>query len=160
MISPREESAPPDKRQSFGTECEPEPTTDQFDNLLKQVRMELGGLAASVWRTAFLEFQRLHLKLVDGFFRGALYLCLLSAGIALSIAAALQLADGARGALAAILSVDWISDLAAGVLLVLIVGSGGRWRAPCCARTSCAPPSDGSAPRVRLRPGTMRPGRR
>jgi len=96
---------------------------------MDQVRSELSGLAASAWRAVFLEFQRLHLKAVDGFFRGALYLCLLSAGIALSICAVLQLASGVRGGLAVAFSSTWVADLVTGalqVMLVLGVGFGAR----------------------------------
>jgi hypothetical protein len=129
MISPREESAPPSERNGFGTKAKQEPNSDKFDNLLRQVRIELSGLIGSVGRTVFLEFQRLRLKAVDGFFRGALYLCLLSAGIALSICAVLQLASGVRGGLAVAFSSTWVADLVTGalqVLLVLGVGFGAR----------------------------------
>lgn len=122
MISPRDESG----QEPVGPERAKDAATINLDLWLRQVRVELRSLAEGVRRTAFVELQRMHLKAVDGLFRGTLYLCLLTGGVALSISAVLLLVSGTRGVFAALIQNQWLTDLATGLVLLLIFWFGGR----------------------------------
>lgn len=123
MILPREESATPFTQEPVGVGSTQKPTSEPLDLLLHQVKTDLRSLVESLERTAFVEFQRMQLKAVDGFFRGGLYVCALFAGIALSICTILLLISGIRGAFAAWTENQWAADFAtASILLVVVLG--------------------------------------
>jgi hypothetical protein len=121
MISPREESG----QEPVGSEGGKDAATVNLDLWLRQVRVELRSLIEGVRRTAFVEFQRMHLKAVDGLFRGTLYLCLVIGGVALTINAILLLVSGTRGVLAATTKTPWLADLCTGLLFLSIFWFGG-----------------------------------
>lgn len=124
MISPREGSATPSDREDArvpGEAAAPDP----LEQLLSRVGDDLGKLIETVRRITFVEFQRVHLKAVDGFFRGALYLCLLCTGAALSICGALFVAAGFRAAALAWTGSEWIASLATGSAVLALVWFGG-----------------------------------
>jgi hypothetical protein len=124
MISPREESAAPSDQEHARIPGK-DPAPDPLEQLLSRVGDDARKLVETVRRIAFLEIQRMHLKAVDGFFRGALYVCLLCAGVALSICGALFVAAGFRGAALAWTGSDWFASLATGSAVLAIVWFGG-----------------------------------
>jgi uncharacterized membrane protein YqjE len=125
MISPREESEMPSERKPVGAVGGQEAGTDTLDPWMPMIRAELRSLVESVRRTAFVELQRLHLKAVDGFFRGGLYVCLLCMGAALSISGVLLLSSGTRGILAAWTGKEWLAELLTGAFLLMVFWFGG-----------------------------------
>jgi hypothetical protein len=124
MILPREEPTRPSNREHADPRDPQIPTTAELERMFRKIGRDLVSVLASVRRAAFLEVQRLHLKAVDGFFRGALYFCLLSAGVALSISVVLLLVSGGRGALVALSGNAWLADLLAGALGLAVLWAG------------------------------------
>ena len=124
MISPREDSATPSDQEHARVRAKGT-APDPLEQLLSRVGDDASKLIETVRRITFLELQRLHLKAIDGFFRGALYLCLLCAGVALSICGALFVAAGFRGAALAWTGREWVASLATGSVVLALVWFGG-----------------------------------
>lgn len=96
----------------------------ELEALVRELRSDLRGIYGSLKRTMFVEWQRLRLRALDGFFRAAFFLCLLGFALAASISAALLVVRGVRMALVAWSETEWVGDLVGGVV-ILGVALGG-----------------------------------
>jgi hypothetical protein len=95
----------------------------ELEALVRELRSDLRSIYGSLKRTVFVEWQRLRLRAVDGFFRAAFFLCLLGFALAASISASLLVVRGVRMALVAWSKTEWFGDLAGGfVILGLALG--------------------------------------
>ena len=107
----------------------PDPTGEaassvELEALVRELRAHARGIYGSLKRLVFVEWQRLRLRAVDGFFRAAFFLCLLGFALAGSITAAFMIVRGLRGSILAMSDVPWLGDLGAG-LLILRISLGG-----------------------------------
>ncbi len=107
----------------------PDPTGEgassvELEALVRELRANARGIYGSLKRLVFVEWQRLRLRAVDGFFRAAFFLCLLGFALAGSITSAFMIVRGLRGAILAMSDTPWLGDLGAG-LLILGIALGG-----------------------------------
>lgn len=91
------------------------------DSHFTHTRAELTNLFDSLKRIAFVEWQVMRLRAIDTFFRGIFFFSIASFTIAASIAAALLLVKGVRGAVEATGAAAWIGDLGGAAIVLALV---------------------------------------
>lgn len=118
-----------EKFERRGEAPSPDPTGEgassvELEALVRELRVHARGIYGSLKRLVFVEWQRMRLRAVDGFFRAAFFLCVFGFGLAASVTAAFMIVRGLRGAILAMSGNAWLGDLGAG-LLILGIALGG-----------------------------------
>jgi hypothetical protein len=94
------------------------PEADGSEDLVKELRSDLGRIRDSFQRIVGVEWQRLRLRAVDACFGAAFLVCLFSFAVGASLGGALLLALGLREALTLWSGAAWVGDLGAGTALL------------------------------------------
>lgn len=91
----------------------------------KELRGDVDRLLSSVKHAWAVERKRLHLRVVDAFFRTTFFLCIVGFGLTASISAALLVVQGLRNAVGAWSGAQWVGELTAGIACLVVVVIGG-----------------------------------
>lgn len=122
--------APDDKNGRRGGIHDPASVRDalargEYDAVTGELKSVLVSLFDGLRQVAFVEWQRMRLRIVDSFFRAAFFLCILGFGLTASIAASLRVVEGIRSAFHAWSGAAWFGDLGAGLVVLSIIVLGG-----------------------------------